>query len=37
MTQIRTRFHLSLDSIAVWTALALAAVVRLGVIKRVPW
>jgi len=37
MTQIRKRFHLSLDSIAVWTALALAVVVRLGLIKKVPW
>lgn len=37
MTQIRKRFQLSLDAIAVWTALALAVIVRLGVIKRVPW
>jgi hypothetical protein len=37
MTQIQNRFHLSLDAVAVWTALALAIVVRLGVIKRVPW
>jgi len=37
MTQLRKRFHLSLDSIAVWTALALAVIVRLGVIKKVPW
>jgi hypothetical protein len=34
-TPKRTRF--SLDSIAVWTALALALVVRLGWINRVPW
>ena len=37
MTQIRKRLHLSLDAVAVLTALALAFVVRLGVIKRVPW
>ena len=37
MSQIQKRFHFSLDSIAVWTALALALVVRLGWIKRVPW
>ena len=37
MTQIRKRFHLSLDAIAVWTALALATIVRFGVLKRVPW
>jgi hypothetical protein len=37
MTQLRKRFHLSLDALAVWTALALAVIVRLGVIKRVPW
>jgi len=37
MTQIRKRFHPSLDVIAVWTALALAVIVRLGVIKKVPW
>jgi hypothetical protein len=37
MTPIRKRPHLSLDAVAVWTALALAIVVRLGVIKRVPW
>lgn len=37
MTQIRKRLHLSLDSVAVWTAFALAMVVRLGWVKRVPW
>ena len=37
MTDTRKRFHFSLDYIAVLTALALALVVRLGVIKRVPW
>jgi len=37
MSQIQKSFRLSLDSIAVWTALALALVVRLGWIKRVPW
>jgi hypothetical protein len=37
MTKIRKRFHISADSIAVWTALALALVVRVGWIKHVPW
>ena len=37
MTQNRKRFYPSIDSIAVWTALALALVVRLGIIKRIPW
>jgi len=37
MTQIPKRLRLSLDSIAVWTAFALALVVRLGWIKHVPW
>lgn len=37
MTQLRKRFHLSLDALAVWTALALAVIVRMGVIKKVPW
>lgn len=37
MSQIPKRFRFSLDSIAVWTALALALTVRLGWIKRVPW
>lgn len=37
MTQIRKRFHLSLDAVAVWTALALSLIVRLGWVKRVPW
>ena len=37
MTQIRQRFELSLDWIAVFTALALSLIVRLGLIKRVPW
>ena len=37
MTQIRKRFQLSLDSAAVWTALALSLVVWLGWIKRIPW
>lgn len=37
MTQVRKRFHFSVDTVAVWTALALAIVVRLGVIKRIPW
>jgi hypothetical protein len=37
MTQPRRRFQLSLDYLAVLAALALALVVRLGVIKQVPW
>jgi hypothetical protein len=37
MTQIRQRFQLSLDWVAVFTAFALALIVRLGWIKRVPW
>ena len=37
MTQTGKRFRLSLDSLAVFAALALALVVRLGLIKRVPW
>jgi hypothetical protein len=37
MTRFPKHFRLSLDAVAVWTALALAAIVRLGVIKRVPW
>jgi hypothetical protein len=37
MTQIHKGFGFSLDSVAVWVALALALVVRLGLIKRVPW
>jgi len=37
MTEIRRGLKLSLDSAAVWTALALSLVVRLGWIKRVPW
>ena len=37
MTQIRKRLHFSLDSAAVWTAVALALVVRLGWIKHIPW
>lgn len=37
MTQIRKRLQLSLDSAAVWTALTLSLVVRLGWIKRIPW
>lgn len=37
MTQIRKDLHLSLDSAAVWTALALSLIVRLGWIKHVPW
>jgi len=37
MTQIRRRFQLSLDWVAVFTALALSLVVHLGWIKRVPW
>ena len=36
MTQIRKHLHFSLEAIAVWTAFALALVVRLGWIKRVP-
>lgn len=37
MTQIRKYLHISLDAVAVWTAFALALIVRLGWIKRVPW
>jgi hypothetical protein len=37
MTEIRKRFHISADSIAVGTALTLAVVVRLGWIRHVPW
>jgi hypothetical protein len=37
MSQTRNSRRLSLDSIAVFTALALALVVRLGWINRVPW
>jgi hypothetical protein len=37
MTKLRKRLQLSLDSAAVWTALALSLIVRLGWIKRVPW
>jgi hypothetical protein len=37
MNDIRKRIRFSADSIAVWTALALSLVVRLGWIKRVPW
>jgi hypothetical protein len=37
MSQIQKRLRLSLDAIAVFTAIALALVVRLGLIKRVPW
>jgi len=32
-----SRWRLSLDVWAVVTALALAAVVRLGIVKHVPW
>jgi hypothetical protein len=37
MTEIRKHFHISADSIAVWAALVLALVVRVGWIKHVPW
>jgi len=37
MPPIRKLVPKSVDSIAVWTALALALIVRLGWIKRVPW
>jgi hypothetical protein len=37
MTEIRERFHISADSIAVWAALVLALIVRLGWIRHVPW
>ncbi len=37
MSQIRNRLHFSADSLAVWTAVALAVAVRLGWIKHVPW
>jgi len=35
--QSKQRFNLSLDSWAVWVALSLALLVRLGVVTRVPW
>ncbi len=35
--QPATRFKLSLDSWAVWLALALTLLVRLGVVTKVPW
>jgi hypothetical protein len=33
----RARLKLSFDSLAVFTALALAALVKLGALKRIPW
>lgn len=35
--QAKKRFKLSLDSWAVWIALSLALLVRLGLVTRVPW
>lgn len=37
MSPIRNRLRLTVDSLAVWTAIVLAVVVRLGWIKHVPW
>jgi hypothetical protein len=34
---IRDRFRLSTDAAAVWTALALALLVRWGWLKHIPW
>ncbi|HEX7961354.1 MAG TPA: hypothetical protein VF493_15640 [Terriglobales bacterium] len=33
----RARLKLSFDTLAVFTALAFAALVKLGVLKRIPW
>lgn len=37
MSQVQSRPRFSIDVLAVWVALALALIVRLGLIKRVPW
>ena len=37
MSQSRNRLRFTVDSLAVWTAVALAVVVRLGWIKHIPW
>ena len=34
---VRKHFKLSLDSWAVWAALSLALLVRLGVVTKIPW
>lgn len=36
-TQVRKRFHLPLDVWAVIVALTLVALVRVGLITKVPW
>jgi hypothetical protein len=33
----KQKLTLSTDALAVWIALALSLIVRLGVLKRVPW
>ena len=37
MSQVQSRTRYSIDVLAVWVALAVALIVRLGLIKRVPW
>ena len=34
---VKKRFKLSLDSWAVWVALSLVLLVRLGVVTKIPW
>jgi hypothetical protein len=34
---VKKGFRLSLDSWAVWTALSLVLLVRLGILSKVPW
>jgi hypothetical protein len=33
----RARLKVSFDGLAVFTALALATLIKLGVLKRIPW
>ena len=33
----KSRFKFSLDAWAVWVALSLVLLVRLGVVSRIPW
>jgi len=34
---VKKRFKLSLDAWAVWIALSLVLLVRLGLVHRIPW